>query len=124
MPDSWCIYHVSNCTHVIPKPKDKYIAIVCVDPYCVGFFINTEIHSFFLNKPELSQCHVKILMSNYKFLTRNSYIDCNEAYPFRKTELRYYVEPINTATKAKILKATRASKMLEAHYQRVILGNS
>jgi hypothetical protein len=123
MPDSWCIYHVKDCIHAIPRPKNKYIAIVCVDPCCVGFFINSGIRPFTINRPELSKCHVKILKSNYQFLKHDSYIDCNEAYEFRKTELQEYIKPINAKTKAEIIEATRNSIMIQPRYQKMILGN-
>ena len=123
MPDLWCIYHVKNCIHVIPRPKNKYVAIVCVSPCCVGFLINTEIHPFILNKPELSQCHVRIPASNYEFLGHDSYIDCNEPYEFRKTDLKEYIEPISAETKSGIIKAIRDSIRVEPRYHKMILGS-
>jgi len=123
MPDSWCIYYVKDCVHVIPRPKDKYVAIVCVNPCCVGFLINTEIHPFILNKPELSQCHVKISAVNYKFLDHDSYVDCNEPYEFRKRELKEYIKPISAETKSEIIKAVRDSIRIAPRYQKMILGS-
>ena len=124
MPDLWCIYHVKNDIHAVPRPKNKFVAIVCVDPGCIGFFINSEIAPFILHNPELLKHQVKIQMSKYRFLNDDSYIDCNDPYEYRKRELKEYIEPINTVTKAKIIKAITNSKVVPPRYQKMILDNS
>lgn len=124
MPDSWCIYHVPNCIHAKPEPKNKYVAIVCTNPCLLGFLINTEIHPFILGSTELLQCQVKILVSHYKFLRHTSYIDCKDPYQFKDADLTDYIEPLNIITKAEILRAVRDSRVIEMRYQKMILSGN
>lgn len=122
MPDTWCIYHVKNCSHVRPLPKNKFTAIVCKDKKCMGFLINSEIHPFISRRPELLRCQVKIKASDYKFLDYDSYIDCVELYPFEDTELVDKKDSINIITKAEIKKAVKNSSTIVIRYQKLILS--
>jgi len=120
MPDTWCIYHITNCSHARPTPKDKFAAIVCRDAECMGFLINSSINKFILNRPPLLVCQVKIKASDYGFLDHDSYIDCIDLYPFEDTELIDRLCSIDVATKAEIKKAVVNSKTIAPYYQRLI----
>jgi len=124
MPDTWCIYHVKNCSHTRPSPKDKFVVIVCRDSTCRGFFINTRVHSFILKQPELLKSQVKIKVSDYNFLDYDSYIDCKDLYDFEDKELLDRRVPVNIITKAEIKKAVKGSKTIETRYQNLILSNN
>jgi hypothetical protein len=124
MPDIWCFYHVKNCPHTRPIPKDKFVAIVCRDSYCLGFLVNTNIHPFIRKQPDLLVCQVKIRASNYRFLDYDSYIDCNDLYPFGDTLLLDSRGLISRQTKIEIIKAVSISKTIEGRYQKLILGSS
>ena len=124
MPDSWSIYHVKGSIHTTPEPLNKFVAIVCTKPCFMGFFINSEIHPFILDSPELRQCQVKILASHYQFLDRNSYIDCSRnPHEYKKGDLTDYKTLINIVTKAEMIKAIKNSETIDARYQKMILGD-
>jgi hypothetical protein len=123
MPDAWCIYHVNNCIYAKPKPKNKFVVIVCTTPYYMGFLINSKIHPFIMKRPDLLCGQVKIRASNYQFLSRDSYIDCIDLYQFKRTDLIDFRTSVNIITKAEILKAVKNSKTIETRYQKIILGN-
>lgn len=123
MPSTWYIYHVINCIHVRPKPKNKFTAIVCKDLNCLGFLINTEIHPFIMKRPDLLASQVKIKASNYKCLKHDSYIDCIDLYDFHDSELLDRRDPINLINKAEIKKAVANSKTIENRYQKLIMNS-
>jgi len=124
LPNTWCIYHVKNCPHTRPAPKDKFVIIVCRDSHCRGFLINSGIHPFILNNSELLGYQVKIRVPDYKFLDRDSYIDCKDLFPFEDSELTNFRSDVNIMTKAEIKKVVRNSKTIERRYVKLILGNS
>jgi hypothetical protein len=123
MQDTWCIYHVKNCSHVRPFPKNKFTAIVCKDKKCMGFLINSIVRPFILKRPDLLRCQVKIKASDYKFLDHDSYIDCVELYPFEDTDLIDKKDTINMITKAEIKRAVKGSDTIVTRYQKLILSN-
>ena len=90
----------------------------------MGFLINTDIHPFILEQPELLRCQVKIRASDYRFLDHDSYISCIDLFPFGDNELLNWRSHINIMTKAEIKKAVKSSKAVEVRYQKLILSNS
>jgi len=123
MPYTWYIYHVPNCLHAKPKPKNKLTAIVCKDLNCMGFLVNTVIHPYILKRPDLLAAQVKIKASNYKCLNHDSYIDCVDLYAFGDAELLDRRDPINLITRAEIQKAVNNSKTIVTRLQKLILNN-
>jgi hypothetical protein len=123
MPDVWRIYHIRNCPHTYPILKDKFVAIVCRDIEFMGFFINTTINQFIQKRPALLACQVIIQVSDYGFLSHNSYIDCSKLYPFEDVKLVDGRELINNQTKADIKRVISISKTIEKCYLKLILGN-
>jgi hypothetical protein len=122
MPGIWYIYHVKNCRHAKPTPKDKLVIIVCSDTKPWGFFINTGIRQFVQKQPELLVCQVSIKATNHKCLDYDSYVDCTELYPFEDTELLDVRDPVNKQTKAEIKKAVTVSKTIVERHQKLILA--
>jgi hypothetical protein len=120
MPAIWHIYHVSNCSHAIP-PKDKFVAIVCRDDELMGFLVNSRIHVFIQNRPSLLASQVLIKQIDYKFLTRDSYINCIDVFSFRDCELVNGRSAINKKTKAEIQKAVSNSRTIETRLKQLIL---
>jgi hypothetical protein len=121
VPNIWCIYHIKFCKHSKPAPKNKLTVIVCKDTKCMGFLINSEIHPFIQNRPNLLVCQVKIETKDYKCLKHTSYIDCLDIYDFSDKELVDERDSINIVTKAKIKKAVKISPRIEIRYQKMIL---
>jgi len=117
----WHIYHVKNCRHAKPVPKDKFVVIVCRDTQAMGFFINTEINSLIMNRPELLACQVIIKASDHRCLNWNSYVDCNELFPFEDAELSVRNSVVKQ-TRDAIKSAVNISETLEARHRKLILG--
>lgn len=120
-PSTWHIYHISNCHHAKPLPKDKFVVIVyrALNPW--GFFINSDIRQFVQNQPDLLICQVSIQAKDYKFLDHDSYIDCTDLFPFEDTELVDGKAQINDQTKADIKKAVAVSKTITVRHQKLIV---
>lgn len=123
MPLIWYIYHVKNCRHAKPIPKDKLVVIVHRDPEPWGFFINTGIRQFVQKQPELLVCQVSIKETNYKCLDHDSYVDCAKLYLFEDTELLDVRDPINQQTKADIKKAVAVSKTIVVRHKKLIMAS-
>lgn len=117
----WHIYHVKNCRHAKPDPKDKFVVIVCRDVQAMGFFINTEINSYIKNRPELLACQVVIKASNHRCLDWDSYVDCNELFRFKDAELSAR-NLVVKQTRDAIKVAVNISETLEERHRKLILG--
>lgn len=122
MSDIWHIYHVQNCSHVRPTPKNKYVAIVCRDLAPMGFLINSSIHKYIQNRPDLLASQAVIEESNHKCLSRDSYVDCIDLYEFEDTELVEDYGPISEQAMIRIKEAVDNSKTIEVRYKKLILG--
>lgn len=122
MPEIWHLYHVQDCRHARPIPKHKYVAIVCRDSVPRGFLINSNIHKYIRNRPELLICQASIEEANHKCLSRDSYVDCTDLYEFKDTELREDRGPISKQAVTQIQKAVSSSKTIEVRCKRLILG--
>lgn len=122
MPDIWHIYHVQNCSHVRPTPKNKYVAIVCRDLAPMGFLINSSIRKYIQNRPNLLASQAVIEESNHKCLSRDSYVDCIDLYEFEDTELVEDYGPISKQAMIRIKEAVDNSKTIEVRYKKLILG--
>jgi len=124
MPEIWHIYHVQECRHARPCPKNKYVAIVCRDLTPMGFLINSSIHQYIQNRSELLICQAPIEKANHKCLSRDSYVDCIDLYPFGDTELIEDGGPISEQATARIKEAVNNSKTIEVRYKKLILGKT
>ena len=122
MPDIWHVYHVQNCSHVRPTPKNKYVAIVCRDLTPRGFLINSSIHKYIQNRPDLLVCQAVIEEASHKCLSRDSYVDCINLYEFEDAELIEDYGPISKQAMARIKEAVNNSKTIEVRYKKLILG--
>jgi hypothetical protein len=120
MPDIWRIYHVRKCPHTVPA-KDKFVLIVCIDVTPLGFFINTNIHPFILNRPNLLDCQVSIKASDYWFLDHDSYIDCTKLFPFGDDTLIDGRELISEGIKKEIKSVVSTAATIEKRYKKLIL---
>ena len=123
MPAVWRIYHVENCSHTRPAPKDKFVAIVCRDLKLMGFLINSNVNRYIQKHPDLLACQAIIEASNHSCLGHDSYVDCVDLYSFEDAELADGRDPISKQARAKIEKAVANSKTIETRYKKLILGN-
>ena len=122
MPDIWHIYHVQNCSHVRPTPKNKFVAIVCRDLAPMGFLINSSIHKYIQNRPDLLASQAVIEESNHKCPSHDSYVDCIDLYAFNDTELVEDWGPISKQAMIRIKTAVDNSRTIEVRYKKLILG--
>jgi len=88
----------------------------------MGFFINTNIHPFIRNRPELRACQVLIKALDYEFLVYNSYIDCHKLLQFEDTHLTNCRCPIKDKTKVEIKRVVTNSKTIEPRFKKLICG--
>ncbi len=87
-PRLWHVYFVKNCSHVRPKPKDKFVVIVCIDKEARGFLINSRISSFVQKRPDLLACQAEINAIEDYVLKKDGFVDCSELYEFFEWELK------------------------------------
>jgi len=119
----WYIYHVKNCIHTKPQPKDKFIVITCISDTAMGFLINSHINDFILNRPHLSVCQAAIDAKDHTCLNHNSYIDCRDIFPFAEDELNDPKSIISPVAKRRIIQAVYLCTVLEKKYKNIILSN-
>lgn len=90
----------------------------------MGFLINSNIHKYIQNRPDLLICQAIIEESNHKCLSRDSYVDCIDLYEFEDTELVEDCGPISKQAIAQIKEAVNNSKTIEGRYKKLILGKT
>ena len=116
----WCIYYVQNCTCTRPN-KDKFVAIVCSATNPMGFLINTRIHPYILERPDLLSSQVTIKVSDYPFLAHDSYINCIDLYSLDDSALTDSKGRIKNHTIAEIKSVVAASRTIPAYYKKLII---
>lgn len=67
------------CEFTVPKPKDKYLLLGCVDPLPLFLVINSKISDFIQERSDLLRCQAKLDSANHGFLDHDSFVDCREA---------------------------------------------
>jgi len=60
-------------------PKEKYAILLRLGNPTLLFLINSRIHDYIANRPDLAACQLLITQSDYEFLAHDSYIDCSNA---------------------------------------------
>lgn len=88
----------------------------------MGFFINSSIHEYIQNRPDLLASQAVIEESNHKCLSRDSYVNCIKLYPFEDTELVEDRGSISEQAMIRIKEAVDKSKTIEVRYKKLILG--
>ena len=121
----WQVYHVPICRHAKPQPKNKFIVIACIDetPYTpYGFFVNTNISRYIRKRARLLPCEVPILSAEHSFLSYDSWIDCQEAYPYLDNELTDYKCMLSSNTVSKVIQAAQDCPVLKRRIKKLILS--
>jgi len=124
MPSSaqlWQVYHVTNCRHTSP-PKDKFVVIVHIDGNALGVFINTRISSWIQARPNLIVCETTISAAEHPFLNYDSWVDCQDLYPYTDAELVSGRGIVSETAKCSILNAIHLCPKLERKYKNAILA--
>lgn len=120
MPQTWCFYYINYCHQARPTPKPKFVAIVCIDNEYMVFFIDSRIHIYIRNKPQLMACQVLIKQADYRFLSHDSYIDCSDLIEFNSFDLVDPRDSISSKTKKAIQRAVSNAKTISTYYKRLI----
>ncbi len=125
MPSSgqlWHIYHVENCRHTKPHPKPKYVVIVHVDGEALGCFINSILSQWLQDRPYMLVCEVVIPGLNYSGINHDSFIDCQQFYPFNDSELVDSRGLLSDELKTAVLNAIANCPTLPVKYKKAILS--
>lgn len=67
------------CEFTVPKPKDKYLLLGCVDPLPLFLVINSKVSDFIKERGYLLRCEAKLDAASHGFLDHDSFVDCREA---------------------------------------------
>ena len=67
-----------HCSFTSPA-KHKFVVLVCCDPCCIVFLINSELSNWLQARADLRDCQVVIQKKDHEFLDRDSYLDCTNA---------------------------------------------
>jgi hypothetical protein len=90
----------------------------------MGFLINSSVHKYIQNRPNLLACQVPIEESNHKCLSRDSYVNCVNLFEFDDAELVEKRDPVSARARTQIKKAVNNSKTIEKRYKKLILGEA
>jgi hypothetical protein len=66
------------CPFTVP-PKEKYAILLSLGNPTLLFLINSRIHDYIADRPDLAACQLLIAQSDHEFLAHDSYIDCSNA---------------------------------------------
>ena len=123
-PELWRIYHVPNCSHTRPKPKPKYVVIVCRGVMPMGFLINSEINVWIRINSDLMACQAPIIAVEHPgCLHYDGFVDCLDLYPFEDFELTDVRDEVSSNAKKAILAAVRNSKGIPQGLKRTIVDS-
>ena len=121
--EQWQVFHILNCRHALPFPKNKFVVIACVDgeiPY--GFFINSAVNRYTLSRPYLLACESQILSAEHPFLSHDSWVDCRAIYPYTLHELSDLRGTLSGPAIAATLEAVKRCSVLPRRFKKMITG--
>jgi len=119
--EQWQVYHVQNCRHAKPAPKDKFVVVACLDnsvPY--GFFINSLIGNYIQKRPLLLVCEARILQAEHSFLAYDSWVDCTGIYAYTVSELQNYRGTLSPNGVQVVMNSVAKCSTLTRRYKRMI----
>ncbi|MCK5687257.1 hypothetical protein KAJ27_24190 [bacterium] len=119
MISQWNVYFLFT-NHTTP-PKNKFVVIVFTDPKPCGFFINTKIHPFFLNRGLAMPCMAELDHNVEKFLHHKSFVDCTKAYDFEVSGLNKLCGTLSTEAQNQIIEKVSKCPVIEAKHRTKIL---
>jgi hypothetical protein len=120
-----------HCGFTRPAPKDKYLLLASYDTPPLLFVINSGISRYIQSKPHLLSCQVPLKVSDYSFLSHDSYVDCSEVINcIDKGELEDQLlasterikGEVDQATKSMIVKVVGGAKTVSPKHKRLILA--
>jgi hypothetical protein len=117
----WHLYFVQNCRHTRPAPKNKFVVIVHTDNAALGCLINSNLTNWLRNNPHMLVCEVNILASEHSALSYDSYVDCQDLYPFLDSELTSDRGVVSQQARIDILNAIAKCPTIATKHKNAIL---
>lgn len=117
------------CDFTTPQ-KEKFLALVCINPEPRFFIINSEINTFVRKRPYLEKCQVRIDAKSHPFLAHDSFIDCTEVHPIAIAEIHRQIGAdfnriktvLSPAVIANVIAAVKFARTLSPEEQSAILA--
>lgn len=116
--------------HFPAKSKQKFVVIsATADGYYLGFYINSEIHSFISSRESMNKCQVLVDSENHPFLSYDSYIACHEVARLKKEDvLAELVDdasriqgPISAETKDQMVSAIKFAETIDNQTKEILI---
>lgn len=113
-------------------PKEKCAILLRLGNPTLLFLINSRIHDYIANRPDLAACQLLIAQSDYGFLAHDSYIDCSNAIDdfSDKDVLDQIIGDIsrvkgtlNPRTIQDVKRIVRQARTISAFHARIILSS-
>lgn len=117
MPEQWDVFHIVNCHHARPHPKNKYLLIAYVYPQIHGFFINSKINPFIKKSQHLLPCEAAIFCRHNLFLAHDSFVDCREVFSLERDELTDLRGRLDASGIRAVREAVRKCAVLEREHK-------
>lgn len=117
----WDVFY-TLCYFTRPTPKYKYVLIMSVNEIqAMALIINSQIHPFIQKHSDLLACEVLISAEEHPFLTYDSYVDCQNLFPFQHSRLTDFRGSITESSRLDILTAVMICPVLAQKHKQVIL---
>lgn len=118
------------CDFTKPKPKDKFLVLVSIEPEPLFFVVNSEVSEFIRKREWLIRCQVEIGHEEHPFLKHHSFIDCTEVQKIALSDVYEQIErdisrlkdEINPQVREQIIAAVKFAKTLSAKQKTGILS--
>ncbi len=118
------------CDFTKPKPKDKFLVLVRIEPEPLFFVINSKVSEFIRQREWLFQCQVEIGHEEHAFLKHHSFIDCTEAkgialhdvYEQIERDISRLKDDISAQVREQIIAAVKFAKTLSTKQKTGILS--
>ncbi len=121
------VYLFSRFTN---PPKEKFLVIAYYGTKPLLFAINSRIHPFIANRPDLNRRQVKLQTVDYDFLDHDSYINCSEVIDsFDEDEIRQQIlgelsrlkGKLTQVTKREIIRVVRGARTISRRNKKLII---
>jgi len=119
--EDWRIYFVTDVRQTVPIAKDKLISIVVVTDLGRGFMVSSEIDVWTQISEQRMACQAKILASEHKCLTHDSWVNCFSLLTFWDEELTEKRDKLSKNAMVSIRQAVSNSPTIETRFKRAIL---
>ena len=112
-------------------PKEKFLVLACPGTKPLLFVINSKVHPFIANRPDLLRCQVKLSASDYDFLDHDSFINCGEVidyFELKKVQEQVLADvgrirgELNTVTKREIIRVVKGARTISKRHKKLIVN--